>query len=278
MQAPFVKFIEVLVAGHRTPAQVHGRLSDLGLDFPVEGVTKVYEQLYLLYPEHFEDPSGPVDPEWLVDMGIDKMYGYEFQVQAPLGVDGIRGAFNIINDPLMYRLITALALAKINDEDIEMLVNGKYNVEYASEDIVEFLHYFFNVKDWTLQQKKEYIAQVSDPKVKKYYKHALDGDKDYLVWKLGAAPDKSFDDMLRDMASDAYYNFKERAKADPELAQKWGSLAVKIVDRVERLEKATDEKQDLFDSITFKLSVSKKPGDDGQLVGNVRHISDIEST
>lgn len=276
MLVPYIKFIETLVSGHKTPAQVHSRLADLGLDFPVEGVAKVYERLHMLYPEHFEDPTGPVDPEWLVDMEIDKMYGYEFQVSVPHGVNGIKGAFNIINDPLMYRLITALALARITDEDIEMLVNGKYNVEYATEDIVEFLHYFFNVKNSSLQQKKEYIEQVPDPKIKKYYRYALGGDKDYLVWKLGAAPDKSFDDMLRDMASDAYYNFKERSKADPELAQKWGALAVKLVDRIERLEKDSGDKQDLFDSIVFKLSINK-PTSDNELTGSIRHINEIDS-
>ncbi len=59
------------------------------------------------------------------------------------------------------------------------------------------------------------------------------------------------------MMSDSYYNFKERARVDPELAQKWGALAVKLSDRIDRIagEKATSE--DLFDDIEFKLSETK---------------------
>jgi hypothetical protein len=148
------------------------------------------------------------------------MYGYLKKVVTSEGIDGVKGAFEIINDPMMYRLITSLALAKITDEDIELIVNGKYNFQYSSDDIEEFLHYFFNVKEWTLPRKQEYVDQVKDSGLKRFYKLALKGDKDYLVWKLGAAPEKSFDHMLRDMMTDSYYNFKERAKADPELAQK----------------------------------------------------------
>jgi len=148
------------------------------------------------------------------------MFGYLYKISVPDGVEGIEGAFDILNDPLMYRLITSMALAKITDEDIELIVNGKYNIQYGSDDIEQFLYYFFDIASWSLARKKEYVNQISSPDLKKFYKLALKGNKDYLVWKLGAAPDKSFDQMLRDMMTDSYYNFKERAKSDPELAQK----------------------------------------------------------
>ena len=170
----------------------------------------------------------------------------------------------------MYRLITSLAFAKITDEDIELIVNGKYNIQYSSDDIEQFLYYFFDVANWSLARKKEYVEQVSSPDLKKFYKLALKGNKDYLVWKLGAAPDKSFDQMLRDMMTDSYYNFKERSKADPELAQKWGGLAVKLTDRLERLEKETIDKKDLFDTVVFKLKSYQEDWPE------TRHIRELE--
>ena len=148
------------------------------------------------------------------------MYGHLFDMEGTTGTAGITGAFNVLNDPLMYRLITSMALAGITEEDIELIVNGKYNIHYSSEDIKEFLHYFFNVSEWNLNQKKEYVSTIKDSALLKFYKLALKGDKDYLVWKLGAAPDKSFNSMLRDMMVDSYYNFKERSKIDPDTAQK----------------------------------------------------------
>lgn len=74
------------------------------------------------------------------------MYGYIFNVQVPSDTDGIKGAHAIMNDPLMYRLITSMALSGITEEDIELIVNGKYNIQYSSQDINEFLYYFFNVE------------------------------------------------------------------------------------------------------------------------------------
>ena len=70
--------------------------------------------------------------------------------------------------------------------------------------------------------------------------------------------------------TDSYYNFKERSKADPELAQKWGGLAVKLTDRLERLEKETIDKQDLFDTVVFKLKSYQEEGPE------TRHIRDLE--
>lgn len=109
------------------------------------------------------------------------MFGYLFKVEVPSGTLGIKGAFNVTEDPLMYRLITSLALARITNEDIELIINGKYNISYAAEDIQEFLHYFFNVKDWDLAEKKEYVETIDDKQLKNSYKLALKGDKDYLI-------------------------------------------------------------------------------------------------
>jgi hypothetical protein len=109
------------------------------------------------------------------------MYGYVFKAEVASGIEGVDGAFQVLNDPLMYRLITSMALAGITEEDIELIVNGKYNIHYSSDDIRQFLHYFFNVSNWNLDQKKEYVASIKDTGLLKFYKLALLGDKDYLV-------------------------------------------------------------------------------------------------
>lgn len=211
------------------------------------------------------------------------MYGHLFNMEVPPGTHGITGAFEVLNDPLMYRLITSMALAGITKEDIELIVNGKYNIHYSSEDIEEFLKYFFNVEKWTLSDKKEYVTQIADQSLQRFYTLALKGDKDYLLWKLGAAPDKSFNLMLRDMMVDSYYNFKERSKVDPDTAQRWGGLAVKLTDRLEKLEKDTDNKQDLFEAIQFQIETLVVNTDSGtnkkRSLANdtdkIKHISEV---
>ena len=91
-----------------------------------------------------------------------------------------------------------------------------------------------------------------------------------MLWKIGAAPDKTFDAMLKDMMSDSYYNFKERSRVDPELAQRWGALAVKLSDRIDRILQETQSNESLFDEIEFKLTETK----DSQVP--IKHIDEIE--
>jgi hypothetical protein len=275
MEFPYIKYVETLALGRLSPSQIVSKLSEYGLAFPEELVYKVATKLKTLYPEHFEDTSS-VNTELLVEMKVDRMFGYEFSVEVPYGIEGIEGAINIINDPLMYRLVTSLALAKINDEDIELIVNGKFNMSYSHEDIEQFLHYFFDVAGWNIKQKTSFVTEVADKALKRAYKLALDGDKDYLVWKLGAAPDKPVDEMLRDMVSDTYYNFKERSLSNPEDAQRWGALLVKLVDRAEKLEKDTGTKQDIFASFEFNMANSDTREGAPTADDTPRHISELE--
>tara|TARA_Y100001937_G_scaffold128785_1_gene207996 strand:+ start:1600 stop:2454 length:855 start_codon:yes stop_codon:yes gene_type:complete len=283
MQVPFIKYIETLVIGKMSLQEIEDKLAKIGRSFPAKGLSIIYQR-FLKEQEGYFKGKDEMDPVWLADWQVEKMYGYEFNKEVAPGTDGIQGAFQVLNDPLMYRLITSMALAGITEEDIELIVNGKYNIHYSSDDIKEFLHYFFNVANWSLDQKKEYVATIKDTSLLKFYKLALKGDKDYLVWKLGAAPDKSFNSMLRDMMLDSYYNFKERSKIDPDTAQKWGALAVKLTDRLERLEKETGDKQDLFEAIQFQIETlvvnggdnqDKKRIDDGSINGHIKHITEV---
>lgn len=258
MQLPFIKYLEAMVACKQPIEQVYDSLQNLKValasEFPREGIIQVYEKLSETNREYFEKRNKLPDINWLKEFEIDKMVGYHLRLELPGGVQGIRGAFEILNDANMYQTITALALAKITEEDIELIVNGKYNIHYEPEDVKEFLHYFFNVKDWTLTRKKDYIKMINDPKLVRVYNLAVDGDKDYLVWKLGVAPDRSFDQMLREMMADSFYNFKEKMKADPDSARKWGDLAIKITDRIDKLDKESKDKKNLFDDLVFTIN------------------------
>lgn len=262
MEIPFIKFIEALVACKYPIDVIYDRVNQLGVTladmFPREAIAQVYAKLSSIAPEYFKNVAGVPDPEWLRELGIIKLVAYELKLQISETTVGVQGAFEIIKDQNMYETMSALALAKVTDEDIELIVNGKYNIHYSHEDIKEFLRYFFNVEGWSLSQKKEYVNIVKDKRLVGLYNLALEGDKDYLIWKLGIAPDKSFDQMIKDMSTDAYYNFKEKMKREPEEAQKWGALMLRLSDKLDRLEKDTEEKKDLFSQVTFVLSGKKE--------------------
>ena len=86
-----------------------------------------------------------------------------------------------------------------------------------------------------VKEKKDYIGLVSDHDLRAFYELALQGDKSYLMWKLGVAPEKSFDNMLREMFSDSYYNFKEYLARNPDMANKFGALAIRISERLDKI-------------------------------------------
>lgn len=271
MRIPYIKFIETLVVERLTATALNKKLEDFGLAFPEQVLKTVHKHLKSINPDHFGHARPPADPEWLAELKIEKMYGYIFGYQLPAGTAGIKGAIDILNDPPMYRLVTSMALAKITDEDIELMVNGQYKTEYSDIDIVEFLHYFFNVKDWTFKDRQAYVKSVNREDLVRYYKLALKGDKDYLLWKLGAAPNKSYDDMIREMIVDSFYNFKDKAKYDHDVAQKWGTLTVKLTDKLDKIEKDTSDKKNLFEDIQFKLK------DKRDKVEEIPHLAKIDN-
>jgi len=281
MKIPYIKYIEALVCSKLTKDQIEEKLADQEFFIPFDGVDQVHATLAKINPDYIT--KNQPDPNWLMELGVDKMVSYLRKLDMPNGTIGIEGAFRLLEDPLMYRLITSLALAKITDEDIELIVNGKYNISYTSEDITEFLHYFFNVKSWSLTDKVEFVDVTENSNLKRFYKLALEGDKDRLVWKLGAAPNKSFDSMLREIMTDSFYNFKESSKTNTDVAQKWGNLALKTVEKLEKFDKDTKEKKDVFSEITFRLNKKKDPdlpASEGPIAQaeeevKIKHISEL---
>ena len=262
MNVPFIKYIESLVIARKPFEEIFQIVKELDVAmsslFESEDIMNVCQTIWNSNPEYFHDPNALPDLDWLRAADDLKMVAYLMKLETNEGISGIPGAFEILHDKNMYQTMSALALASVTDEDIELIINAKYNIHYETADIKEFLRYFFNVEEWSITDKRGYVSFVSDPRLKKYYELALDGDKDYLIWKLGIAPEKSFDAMLREMGSDCYYNFKEKMKANPDESQKWGTLALRIVDRLEKLNEANDEKRSIVEDIEFTLQGTLK--------------------
>mgnify|MGYP007063735476 CR=1 FL=1 len=61
MHVPYIRYIETLVAGRLTPAEVHASLEEYGLEFPLPGIQQVYNHLSSLKPDYFKDQNSPVD-------------------------------------------------------------------------------------------------------------------------------------------------------------------------------------------------------------------------
>jgi len=249
MKIPHQNYILTLIAGKLTNPEILKDLQKNSLTPPPpKEVDDLRDKIRLGQEKYFLDKE-PVSINWLKDLGIEAMYGYKFGQQVVASLDGIEGSFKVLNDPNMYRTITALALGAVMPEDIELLINAKYDLEYSSRDLDMFLFYFFNVKGWSRYEKEDYVNNVKDLNLRAFYSIALEEEKDFLMWKLGVTPNKSFDQMLRDMTVDSYYNFKEQSTRNPEQAHRWGSLMLKVQERLDKVEKDlnadSDAKEDL---------------------------------
>ncbi len=287
MKIPFLKYIQALILSREPYESVVskiGRLSvPLSKDITEQAVLDIYSSVAKSAGTYLTAMHELPDVEMLRRYKVVKFVAKHFSLEIEEGFAGLEGANNIIHDKEMYLIVTSLALAKVTDEDIELIVNGKYNIHYTKDDIKEFLNYYFNVSNWSIQEKKQYLNYITDPKLLKAYKLAIEGDKDYLLWKLGIAPEKSFDSMLHDMMTDAYYFFKEKAQDAPEEAQKWGSLALKITDKIEQLEDDRASKKSLFEEIQFVIDSGGKhrltePFTDANVTGSkFKHISELEN-
>ncbi len=273
MLIPHIKFIEALVASKMSITGIKEKLDAYDLPFPEEAILIIINTLKSENPDYFDESKRmPADPDWIRELDITEMFCHFTGFSFPEKLDSIDGAFKLLNDPLMYRLITSMALCLITDEDIELIINGKFNMEYSAEDVKLFLKYFFNVQDWTLRDRQMFVATITEPQLLKYYKIALKGDKEHLLWKLGVTPDKDFKDMLADMVHDSYYNFKEQSKIRPELAQKWAGLTIKLTERIDTLQKEESKGASLLEEIEFKIKTfsSQDPK------GPIRNIKDLQ--
>lgn len=255
IRLPHLPYLKTLIAGRKSAAEIIDELTKLKLEYTPDDIKLAYSELAVQQPEYFQDKTKTVKVEhdWLRELGILDMYGYVFDEQVDIEIQGIAGAFKLLDDPSMRKLILPMSMCGVTTEDIELTIASKFDIQYEPADFTQFIKYFGDFSEWTTSDKSLFIASLQDKDQQHYFKLALDGDKNYLLWKLGVAPNKSFDQMMREMIADCFYHFKEQQKKQPENAQRWGTLAVKISDRLDRLDADTKDKNNMFDEIRFKL-------------------------
>ena len=255
MKWPHKKFVQALLCERLGPDQVLEEINKWNLPFPTQDLQDMYMEIKPKQAAYFNHRKREVDREFLDKENLHQMWAYYFKKPTELNTVPIRGAFALLENIQIRILLYAMTLAGMSPDDMELIINGKFDINAGSEDIEAFLFYFFNLKDYNYSEKttlEESFAQ--DVNTKRAFKIALKEDRNYMLWKLGAAPDKSFDQMLRDMLADSYYLFKEKAKIDPETAIKFGGLSVKLADRLERVIQNDQKADDLFSEIKFDLS------------------------
>ncbi len=254
MKWPHKKFIQAILCERYGPDQVLEELDRWNLPFPTQDLQDIYMEIKPQQAAYFNHRRKEIDRDFLDKEGLHQMWAYYFKKPTELDTNPMKGAFALLENVQLRILLYAMALAGTSAEDMELIINGKFDINASSDDVDAFLYYFFNLSD--LNYSEKVMLQDSfakDVNTKRAFKLALKGDRNYMLWKLGAAPDKSFDQMLRDMLADSYYLFKEKALTEPDTATKFGSLAVKLADRLERVIQNDQKANDLFSEIKFDI-------------------------
>ena len=280
MKLPFVKYLEALVMCRYDNEKIQEELSKMPIplakNFPESGIAMVRQKLQEKDPEYLQVPfqNDYPNPDLLQNMEVYDLVYFLLKLDAGYPLQHVSGAFELLYDPEMFAKMSALAFANVNEQDIELIVHGKYNIHYDESQIKAFLHYFFSVQDWTITDKKDYLKRIKDQELYSIYEMALDGDKNYLMWKLGIAPQKSFEVMLQDLGSDAYYFFKEKARYSPGEAQAWAGVFLRTVERAEKLQTDKDKSSDFFKDIGDLIERANKGA---VVVGQVLKTDDNEA-
>lgn len=266
---PYENLVACLIIHQETPANLVDYLREHEFSIPSNIGTlckNLNVKLHKQNREYFDNPN-PAEPpsSWLADMGIyglyHKMYGTPFEPEYRDQIAGFDGALRILEDPKMRRAVQAMALADIDDDDIELMLNARYDITYAPNDIKFFLEHYFNVDGLRTPERKELVDAESNPEFKNMYLIAMRGDKSYLLWKLGLAPTKTYSEMMQEMMNDAFYMFKEKSRTgrQSEEAYRWSQLALKIAEKLDKHEKEEDDANNLFKGLDFGLKTQEVP-------------------
>ena len=273
---PHLKFIEALVATKLPIHSIKEKLQDLDLRVDDQVLAVIINTIRSNYPTYFsETDPDPVTALWLEELDVLEMYAHlEGNSDFKQNILKMDGAVKLLQDPLMYRIITSIAMAHIEPEDIELIVQAKFNLEYSEDDINLFLKYFFSVSEWSRKQKQGYIVKIRDKQLSAYYKIALKGDKEFLLWKLGISPAKDFKEMLVEMTNDSFYNFKETSTIKPDSAQKWAQLSTRLMDKLDDMDKREKgEAKGLLSDIEFRIKTYATPND---IRSDFKHFTDLD--
>ncbi len=261
MKIPHLKYIQALICGRTSPDDILVELNKWSLPFPAHDINDIYENIRKKDPTFFKSKKkNRIDRDIIDNLEITPMVTLKFNYGAGMDLTPVVDAFKLLENNNIRSMLYAMILAGMYMEDIELTINEKFDdLNATSGAIMAFKHYFFNLKDYSYQEKltleKEFVQDVNS---KRMFKIALKGDKDYMLWKMGAAPQKSLDTMLREMLDDSFYLFKEKARNDADTATRFGALALKLADKLERISDTQNKADDIFADLSFENPDQKK--------------------
>lgn len=254
---PHYKFMAAMIFGRKTP-NIAQDLEKWELPINPQAVNELYTILRKLNPKYFDGSEEVPNIPLIKKLSIEKLLAHYFDFDYLTDdLDGVSDSFELLDNLETRKIITSLIMAKVPIDEIESIVNGKFEKGFNPQGFRLFEDYFFNLEGFSRKERSELdktFAQDSD--TKRNYKIALKSDKNLLLWKLGLNPNKSMEEMLKEMFADSFYIFKEKQSYDLEGATKLGALAIRIAERLDRMKVFDDNAANLFEAIIFDVQAS----------------------
>ena len=257
MRLPHKRFIQTLMVGKKLPEQIDRILNKYGLPV-IADYTGISADIVKVDPDFASGKEDKISQEALKKLNIESMYGRMFSRAVDPDIAHLDTTFKMLDWQEIKVLLYACLVAGIHPEEIELIINEKFDINASPESVDAFIHYFFDLSDFTRKERYELEEKFAlDLTEKRSINHALKKDKDHMLWKLGVNPDRSYDSMLKEMFSDSFYLFKEKSKTQADMAIKFGTLAVRLSDRIDRVIQAEDKSKSFFDEIDFNIKESE---------------------
>jgi len=252
---PEKKYIQTLIAGKLNASLLIDDLQSRGIPIPANDLKALYDEMVSSNPEYFKTPDAEVDLEWIESLDLQPLYHHRFKKAYGKSLRGAIEAMQMLEDPRLRKYIHVLCISGIPKDDIELILNAKYDIAYESEGYETFMKFFANYEGWSYTDKQQYINSIADKDFKRLAQGAMSSTRSQIIWELGLGtdPNASFDEMLKDMFTDSYFYFKQQVHYKPDDAQKFAALAIKISDRLESLSDKQKEQENIFADLKIKL-------------------------
>ena len=260
------KYLKYLISLHKTPAKIKSNLMELGIDITDEKIKSTKNELML--PEVFKiyaDPDNDqeVDTDFLIDFAYESGFGEFWEYKLKETPEELEEMYDIIQNKEV-RLIP-LILALKGEEDVYGCME-ELGYEYSKEGINLTLDLFFDATNIPFLKWKEYLPDVAV--------EYLEKPLDYIKHELGLEPNKSYEDILRDIMKVSYYKFKDLSKdkyPDKSMeAKRFADIAIKSGAKLKKhgtgdTQSFLDEVQVEFEKSDLDFKTEKVEEDDGQI-------------
>jgi len=264
---PHKRYVYLLFLRRLPFTTINEELVKIGLHPITEQFYKeVKSDLTELLPLYMADykvvVAGVEIPMEVVDqMGIRELYAYKYDKRYFVSTDNdvefyIDKALKTLSNPNNAVPLKVLAMAGIDIPEIELYVNSRRGTALDTRVFEYFFKYFFDVFDWTFEERKYYQKVEPNSDLKALYDHALDTtnmDINMLVWKLGFYPDVSMHEMLSNIFTESYYLFKTTKKRNPDQAQKWASTAMRLFGELKEMDNKQDTTLSMLEDIQLGM-------------------------